>query len=213
MKLAGIRARIALAFCAFLLVAIASALLTLANGRQIEQTTRLIAEQRLPGLLAVNALSQALEARQSMLYELYATTDGDSLQRLLQAKQLRDEMGVLMREVDNAQRVYDAALQRYAQSKLESQTNQPQAYVLTSAAPPGEPSSPKTKLYLSLSAALGLLLGVELVRDREAKTPDPDRAEAVLYACLARGLGQARVDDARPERVEVEEPAHHQQQH
>ena len=91
MKLAGIRARIALAFCAFLLVAIASALLTLANGRQIEQTTRLIAEQRLPGLLAVNALSQALEARQSMLYELYATTDGDSLQRLLQANDERIE--------------------------------------------------------------------------------------------------------------------------
>lgn len=38
MKLAGIRARIALAFCAFLLVAIASALLTLANGRQKQQT-------------------------------------------------------------------------------------------------------------------------------------------------------------------------------
>ncbi|HET9820707.1 MAG TPA: aspartate aminotransferase family protein [Burkholderiaceae bacterium] len=34
----------------------------------------------------------------------------------------------------------------------------------------------------------GLLLGVELVRDRAAKIPDGDRAEAVLYACLARGL-------------------------
>ncbi|WP_371325052.1 methyl-accepting chemotaxis protein [Dechloromonas sp. ZY10] len=84
MKLAGIRTRIALAFSAFLVVAIASALLTLANGRQIEHTTRLIAEQRLPGLLAVNALSQALEARQSQLYELYATTDGEPLQRWLQ---------------------------------------------------------------------------------------------------------------------------------
>ena len=51
MKLAGIRTRIALAFCAFLLVAIASALLTLANGRQIEQTTRLIAEGALRQLL------------------------------------------------------------------------------------------------------------------------------------------------------------------
>lgn len=35
----------------------------------------------------------------------------------------------------------------------------------------------------------GLLLGVELVHDRDgARIPDPDRAEAVLYACLARGL-------------------------
>ncbi|MDH4059849.1 MAG: aspartate aminotransferase family protein [Aquincola sp.] len=35
----------------------------------------------------------------------------------------------------------------------------------------------------------GLLLGIELVRDRAgARTPDADRAEAVLYRCLSRGL-------------------------
>jgi 4-aminobutyrate aminotransferase len=35
----------------------------------------------------------------------------------------------------------------------------------------------------------GLLLGIELVRDRAgARTPDADRAEAVLYGCLSRGL-------------------------
>ena len=34
----------------------------------------------------------------------------------------------------------------------------------------------------------GLLLGVELVKSRETKEPDPDRAEAVLYAALDRGL-------------------------
>jgi 4-aminobutyrate aminotransferase len=34
----------------------------------------------------------------------------------------------------------------------------------------------------------GLLLGVELVRDRAEKTPDPDLAEATMYAALDRGL-------------------------
>ncbi len=34
----------------------------------------------------------------------------------------------------------------------------------------------------------GLLIGVELVSDREAKTPANDAAEAVLYRALARGL-------------------------
>jgi 4-aminobutyrate aminotransferase len=34
----------------------------------------------------------------------------------------------------------------------------------------------------------GLLLGVELVRDQESKTPANDAAEAVLYHALTRGL-------------------------
>lgn len=34
----------------------------------------------------------------------------------------------------------------------------------------------------------GLVIGVELVRDRAAKEPANDAAEAVLYACLERGL-------------------------
>ena len=34
----------------------------------------------------------------------------------------------------------------------------------------------------------GLLLGIELVKSRAEKTPDPDLAEAVLYAALDRGL-------------------------
>lgn len=34
----------------------------------------------------------------------------------------------------------------------------------------------------------GLMFGVEIVSDREARTPDPDRAERIYYACLSQGL-------------------------
>ena len=34
----------------------------------------------------------------------------------------------------------------------------------------------------------GLMFGIEIVTDRASRTPDPDRAEAVYYACLAEGL-------------------------
>ncbi len=35
---------------------------------------------------------------------------------------------------------------------------------------------------------IGLLWGIELVKDRNTKTPDNERAEFVLYECLRRGL-------------------------
>jgi 4-aminobutyrate aminotransferase len=35
---------------------------------------------------------------------------------------------------------------------------------------------------------LGLLMGVELVRDRQTREPALDEADAVMYACLSRGL-------------------------
>ena len=34
----------------------------------------------------------------------------------------------------------------------------------------------------------GLMFGVEIVSDRAARTPDPERAEQILYACLGEGL-------------------------
>ena len=34
----------------------------------------------------------------------------------------------------------------------------------------------------------GLMFGVEIVSDRAARTPDPEQAERILYACLAEGL-------------------------
>ncbi|MEM9602450.1 MAG: aspartate aminotransferase family protein [Pseudomonadota bacterium] len=34
----------------------------------------------------------------------------------------------------------------------------------------------------------GCLFGVEIVSDRDARTPDPERAERILYACLEAGL-------------------------
>lgn len=34
----------------------------------------------------------------------------------------------------------------------------------------------------------GLMFGVEIVTDRDSRTPDPDRAERIYYACLENGL-------------------------
>jgi chain length determinant protein EpsF len=81
-------------------------------------------------------------------------------ERLLEVKRQRDEMAVLQREVESAQRVYDLALHRYAQTSLESQTTQTNSYLLARASPPSLPSSPRVRLNLILSAVLGALLGI-----------------------------------------------------
>jgi 4-aminobutyrate aminotransferase len=35
---------------------------------------------------------------------------------------------------------------------------------------------------------IGLLLGIELVKDRQTRTPGQEEAEQVMYRCLSRGL-------------------------
>ena len=80
--------------------------------------------------------------------------------KVLKMKAVRDEGLVLLRDVENAQRSYDALLQRFTQTNLEGQTTQSNINLLTQATPPLEPSSPKILLNTLLSIFLGTLLAV-----------------------------------------------------
>jgi capsular polysaccharide biosynthesis protein len=75
-------------------------------------------------------------------------------------KAVRDEGVVLIREVENAQRTYDAILQRFTQTTLEGQTTQSAVNVLTQAVAPLQPSSPNVMLNTVLAVFLGSLLAV-----------------------------------------------------
>ncbi|MCP5241781.1 MAG: chain length determinant protein EpsF [Zoogloeaceae bacterium] len=81
-------------------------------------------------------------------------------QRVLALKAERDQIAVLQRDVENAQRAYDLVTQRLAQTNLESQTQQTNVVVLTPAVAPLEPSSPKVLLNTVLAVFLGGLLGL-----------------------------------------------------
>jgi polysaccharide biosynthesis transport protein len=72
----------------------------------------------------------------------------------------REEGMVLVRDLENAQRAYDAVLTRLNQSSLESQVTQPNAYVLAQAVPPLLPSSPKIITNTALSIVIGLVLAI-----------------------------------------------------
>lgn len=78
--------------------------------------------------------------------------------KVLRMKQVRDEGTMILRDVENAQRAYDAVVQRFTQTNLESQATLSNVSVLTTAVPPLEHSSPKVFLNSALALFVGLLL-------------------------------------------------------
>lgn len=97
--------------------------------------------------------------------------------RVLELKAQRDELSLLVRDVENAQRVYDGALQRYGQIRLESRNNQTDISVLNAARPPMLPDSPNIPLNIALAIFLGGMLAVGLAflleaLDRRVRSPE-----------------------------------------
>ena len=88
--------------------------------------------------------------------------------KVLQLKETRDQVGVLQRDVDNAQRTYDTVYNRASQTNLESQNRQSNATVISQATTPVMPSSPKvgSVLVLGLAAALALGIGCALLQEQ-----------------------------------------------
>jgi len=69
--------------------------------------------------------------------------------RVLEMKHQHDEAAVLSGDVAAAQRDLDAVSQRLALTNLESQAQQTNVVLLTAAAPPLDPSSPKLLVFLA----------------------------------------------------------------
>jgi capsular polysaccharide biosynthesis protein len=71
-------------------------------------------------------------------------------------------MAVLVREVESAQKAYDAASQRFSEVRLESRISQTNVAILNPAVRPIKPSFPDWGVNISLSLLLGTMLGVSL---------------------------------------------------
>ena len=114
------------------------------------------------GSIGVDArVSHAREA------EIQAAVDAQRA-KVLALKETRDQVAVLQRDVDNAQRSYDAVYNRASQTNLESQNRQSNATVISQAVTPSTPSSPKlaSVLVLGLAAALALGIGTALMLEQ-----------------------------------------------
>ena len=87
--------------------------------------------------------------------------------KVLKLKEVRDEGAVLQRDIESAQRAYDAVVSRLNQSSLESQANQSNVFVLTQATPPIGPSSPRLLLNTLLALIIGTFVALVIALLRE----------------------------------------------
>jgi uncharacterized protein involved in exopolysaccharide biosynthesis len=87
--------------------------------------------------------------------------------KLLAMKRERDEQAVLVREVESAQRAYDAVSNRLTQTTLESQSSHTNIYLLSPAVEPNSHSSPRLAFNLAAAVLLGLALGTGAAVARE----------------------------------------------
>jgi chain length determinant protein EpsF len=97
--------------------------------------------------------------------------------RVLELNLSRDELSVLQRDAENAQRAMDSASQRFTQTTLEGSANQTDIAVLNPAIAPQRAASPRVLFNLILSMFLGSMLGVGIgllaeMMDRRVRSRD-----------------------------------------
>jgi chain length determinant protein EpsF len=108
--------------------------------------------------------------------ELQAMVD-EQKQKLQKLRADRDLEAVIKRDVDTAQRAYEAVSSRVSQFALDSQNNQANTRLLSPAVEPLEPSRPKIAVGIAGSILGGLMLGTlaalgwELL-DRRVRDPE-----------------------------------------
>jgi polysaccharide biosynthesis transport protein len=141
---------------------------------------------------AGNQINQGRVAQLSKLLE-------EQRARVLRLRGQRDGAAVLLRDVENAQRAYDAIQVRASQTTLESQNTQTNVSVLKMATLPAAASAPKTGANLALAAVLGMLLALAVVmmielNDRKLRTAQDvvERLRVPLLVTLPRGVAHAK---------------------
>lgn len=159
---------------------------------QIQRETNLVTRS----LGVTSTVSVNREAEINSAYE--AQRD-----KIMKLKTARSELSVLEREVENAQRIYDAIVARLSQTNLEGSTSQAGVMILSPATEPTKPSSPKILLNILISMVLGALLammaamGIELI-DRRVRSSD-DLTQLFEVAVL----GTLPSPDKRPSRIRL----------
>ncbi len=124
--------------------------------------------------------------------------------RVLALNKQRDELNVYRRDVESAQRAYEAVSQSASQTRLQSLSNQTNVVRLNVATPPVGPSSPRLLVNLLIAAFGGTLLGIacalllELTNRRVRSAEDlVQMLDLPVLASISSSNGSARLSGPR----------------
>ena len=105
-----------------------------------------------------NAVQQARKREQDLQAAMQAQQS-----RMIQTREARTQLAALTRDLDNAQRSYDAVLARFMTTRIESRARQGDAALLTPAVAPIYPAQPRLPLIAVMALGLGLMLAAMMV--------------------------------------------------
>jgi polysaccharide biosynthesis transport protein len=105
-------------------------------------------------------------ATQNRVAQISAALEAQRV-KVLRLQAQREQSVALQRDVESAQRAYDAMQQRLSLASIEGQNTHTNLTVLKQATVPIKPSSPKLLKNIGASVAIGLLFGLALVIGRE----------------------------------------------
>jgi len=133
------------------------------NHPQVQQLEAQLTEQRQQLRQEIGRISggNAVASKFGIVKqdELKAAIE-EQKKRVLSIRSQRDELSVLVNDVETARKAYDAVGQRMTQSNLEGQSQQTNVLVLSPATEPTQHSRPRVFLNVLVSIFLGAMLGV-----------------------------------------------------
>lgn len=112
--------------------------------------------------------------------------------KILEINRERDQLNMLSRAVDNAQQIYNRALDRFTTNNLEAESNMSDVVLLNPATAPLQPSNPKVLLNVLVAIFVGGFLGVMLALVVELINRRVRLPEDLVFAARAPVLGELK---------------------
>lgn len=107
----------------------------------------------------ISSVSVGSKIADSRVTQAQAAYD-EQRERVMKLKDGRNQLAIMEREVETAQKIYESLQARLSQTNLESTNSQSNIYLLSPATEPIKPSAPRTTLNVALAGVVGFLLAL-----------------------------------------------------